>query len=78
MGGSWAAGRVARAVSDMATSHPGGRVVACSHGDVMPLFLALACAAYGTALPEIVDRGGWYHLELTDASCRLAAMGPRV
>ncbi len=36
IGGGWSAGQVVRALALMARDHPGGRVVASSHGDVVP------------------------------------------
>ena len=62
IGAAWAAGRVMRALALMAGSHPGGRVVASSHGDVIPVFLALLAGMYDRPLPEVVGRGGWYRL----------------
>lgn len=62
LGGAWAAGKALKALAAMAREHPGRRVVACSHGDVIPALFAMHCAAYDSALPPIVGRGGWYTL----------------
>jgi 8-oxo-dGTP diphosphatase len=43
VGGAWAAGRMLRAISTMMGAHPGGRVVAASHGDVIPV--TIICGA---------------------------------
>jgi 8-oxo-dGTP diphosphatase len=60
IGGAWAAGRMLRAVLVMAGAHPGGRVVAASHGDVIPVMLAALSSFYGVPRPRHVGRGGWY------------------
>lgn len=67
LGGAWAAGKAWRAMDAMdamARKHSGRRVVACSHGDVIPVLLAMLCARYDTALPAWPGRGGWYTLRL--------------
>ena len=40
IGGAWAAGRMLGAVAVMMDACPGGRTVAASHGDVIPVLLA--------------------------------------
>ena len=62
LGGAWAAGRMLRAVAIMMDAHPGGRVVAASHGDVVPVLLAALGSAFGQSRPRHVGRGGWYTL----------------
>jgi len=49
-----------------AREHPRQRIVACSHGDVIPALLSTLCAAYDSALPPIVGRGGWHTLRFDD------------
>lgn len=61
-GGAWAAGRMLRAVSVMMEAHPRGRVIAASHGDVIPLLLSTLSGAFAVARPPWVGRGGWYTL----------------
>jgi 8-oxo-dGTP diphosphatase len=63
LGGAWAAGRMLRALAIMMEAHPGGRVVAASHGDVVPVLLATLASASGLPRPRHVGRGGWYTLE---------------
>lgn len=70
VGGAWAAGRMLRAVTIMAGAHPGGRVAAASHGDVVPALLAVLSSAYDVPWPRHVGRGGWYTLQF--ASTHLA------
>jgi len=62
VGGAWTAGRAFRAMTAIARKHPGRRVVACTHGDVIPALLAMLCGAYEAALPPLPARGGWYTL----------------
>ncbi|MGY3677574.1 histidine phosphatase family protein [Streptomyces sp. TE33382] len=50
LGGAWMAGAALAVLIGMGSAHPGGHVVACSHGDVIPAF-----AAQG----ERHSRGGW-------------------
>ena len=60
--GARAAGRMLRAVSVMMAAHPGGRVVAASHGDVIPVLLSTLSGAFAVDSQPWVGRGGWYTL----------------
>jgi broad specificity phosphatase PhoE len=72
--GAWAAGRGLRALLTIAERHPGSRVVAASHGDLIPILLAMLCASYEVAAPEVgPDRGGWWTLRFGDATVGLTA-----
>jgi 8-oxo-dGTP diphosphatase len=62
LGGAWAAGRMLRAVALIMGAHPGGRAVAASHGDVIPVLLATLSSALAIPRPRHVGRGGWYTL----------------
>ncbi|HTT92350.1 MAG TPA: histidine phosphatase family protein [Acidimicrobiales bacterium] len=62
IGGAWAAGRMLGAVTVMMDACPGGRTVAASHGDVIPVLLATLSSAFAVPTPGPVDRGGWYTL----------------
>jgi broad specificity phosphatase PhoE len=62
VGGAWAAGRMLRAVSVMMAAHPRGRVIAASHGDVIPVLLSTLSGAFAVTSPPWVGRGGWYTL----------------
>lgn len=68
VGGAWSAGKGLRAVMAMAREHPGGRVVAASHGDVIPVLFATLCAATGVPLPAWPGRGGWYTVRFDGGS----------
>ena len=63
LGGAWMAGAALAELIAMGNTHPGGHVVACSHGDVIPVLIAQLLALYGRPVPpDIADRGGWYRL----------------
>jgi broad specificity phosphatase PhoE len=73
LGGAWAAGRGLRALTIMAERHRDERIVAASHGDIIPSLLATLCAAYGVAVPAIVPRGGWYTIRIGSGNCTIGA-----
>lgn len=77
---AFAAGSLDRAVQSMRFRHPGGRVVACSHGHTIPAFAAYHMAAQGLPgvrpLPferEMVlkYRGQWFRMRFEDDSVEL-------
>jgi 8-oxo-dGTP diphosphatase len=75
LGGAFAAGRAWTALTRIRAAHPAGRVVVCSHGDLVPALAAFLVGAFGLALPAPHDRrGGWYTLvvagDLVDAHLR--------
>ena len=76
LGGAWAAGRMLRAVAIMMEAHPGGRVVAASHGDVVPVLLAALASASGLPRPRHIGRGGWYTLEFAAGDLAITAHDP--
>lgn len=76
VGGAWAAGRMMRAVQVMAVAHSGGRVVAASHGDVIPVVLAALSSLFGVVWPRWVGRGGWYTLRFGPAALAITAHDP--
>jgi len=76
LGGAWAAGRMLRAVALMMGAHPGGRVVAASHGDTIPVLLAALASASGVPRPRHVGRGGWYTLEFAAGDVVITAHDP--
>lgn len=62
LGGAWVAGRAAAEIVPLAARHPGGHIVACSHGDTIPAVLSYLAAAHGCPLPRLIAHGGWYRL----------------
>lgn len=63
LGGASMAGKALASLARMRAAHPGGRVVACSHGDVIPALLAFLISAQDQPPPVIPNRGGWYRLQ---------------
>ncbi|WP_328908124.1 histidine phosphatase family protein [Streptomyces sp. NBC_00234] len=79
LGGAWMAGAALAVLIEMGHAHPGGHVVACSHGDVIPVLVAQALALYGHASPPpVVDRGGWYRMRFGTHALTVEPRGPVV
>jgi 8-oxo-dGTP diphosphatase len=76
LGGAWAAGRMLRAVATMMDAHPGGRAVAASHGDVIPVLLATLGNAFDLPRPRHVGRGGWYTLHFASGGVAITSHDP--
>jgi broad specificity phosphatase PhoE len=75
--GAWAAGRGIRALLTIAEHHPGGRVVAASHGDLIPVLLSTLCAIYAVPPPSATpDRGGWWNLHFTPTALTITPRAP--
>ncbi len=63
-----AAGRAFAALDGIGTLHPNGRVVACSHGHVIPVLVAFLVASRGlVGVPQLRHRGQWYRIRLGEA-----------
>jgi 8-oxo-dGTP diphosphatase len=61
------AGSAMAAVTRMRALHERGRVVACSHGHVIPALVSFLIAAHGLAgVSELTKRGQWYRLGFED------------
>lgn len=72
MGGAYAAGRASSALRQIMIDLPEGRVIACSHGDVVPALIAFLSGANGLSLPPPhVRRGGWYSIRADEANVRV-------
>ncbi|QFY09370.1 hypothetical protein GBF35_24410 [Nonomuraea phyllanthi] len=71
--GAWAAGRMLRALTIMVDRGAGGRVVASSHGDVIPVLLATLSGISSTPLPRLVPRGGWFRIRLVQGTVAITA-----
>ncbi|MEU9320445.1 histidine phosphatase family protein [Streptomyces sp. NPDC048295] len=79
LGGAWMAGAALAVLIAMGKTHPGGHVVACSHGDVVPVIVAQALALYGhTSPPPVVDRGGWHRMRFGTDELTVQSLGPVV
>lgn len=72
LGGAYAAGRASAALRQIMTGLPEGRVIVCSHGDVVPALIAFLIGANGLSLPPLhVRRGGWYTIRADEANVRV-------
>ena len=60
------AGSMARAIDKLETLHPGGRVIACSHGHTIPAYIAYLVASRGLEAVEPGWRGKWYRVHVAD------------
>jgi broad specificity phosphatase PhoE len=69
-GATHAAGLVFAEVRRIRLRIPDGRIVACSHGDVVPAFASFISAAHGLSLPEPLFRPIWYTLQFDGDGCR--------
>ncbi|MFO8076577.1 MAG: histidine phosphatase family protein [Actinomycetota bacterium] len=74
---AWLGGRALAVVDELATVPVDGRVVLCSHGDVIPALLATLVGRDGLALNDVrVRKGGRVTLEVTDGRVRRAVAVP--
>jgi broad specificity phosphatase PhoE len=72
LGGAYAAGRASSALRQIMTELPEGRVIVCSHGDVVPALIAFMIGANGLTLPPLHDRrGGWYTIRASEEGVRV-------
>ena len=63
--GPYAEGRLVRALKEVSAAIPEGRVVLCTHGDIVPAYLSYMTGAHGLNLPPPpAQRGYWYTLEI--------------
>jgi broad specificity phosphatase PhoE len=67
LGGAFAAGAGMQALGAIRANHSEGRVVACTHGDVLPSLIVYLIGALNLDLPAPnPTRGGWYTLVFED------------
>lgn len=60
---AYAAGRALAALEQVRGKHSGGRVVACSHGHIIPALVAFLIGAHELGqVPQLAHRGQWYRL----------------
>lgn len=59
--GTHVVGRGLAALARIRAAHRRGRVIACSHGDLLPVLVACLAGLHGATLPSVLaGRGGWY------------------
>jgi broad specificity phosphatase PhoE len=68
-GGAQAAGRAFAAFRQIRRSREDGRIVVCSHGDVVPVLAAFLSATYELALPEPGLRPIWFTFQFEGEAC---------
>ncbi len=61
LGGAFAAGRASTALARIRFEHRDGRVIACSHGDLVPALVAFFLGAHALEAPPPLERRGWRH-----------------
>lgn len=67
---AWLGGRAIAFVNRLCDAHPDGRVVACSHGDVVPALMAVLVGRDGLDLSDVrLKKGARYTLEFDGRRC---------
>ena len=74
---AWLGGRAVALLDRLVAAHPHGRVVVCSHGDVIPAVVALLAGRDGLALRDVrLAKGARFSLEFSDDRCVRAVPSP--
>ncbi|HEX5142147.1 MAG TPA: histidine phosphatase family protein [Dehalococcoidia bacterium] len=78
IGPAMAAGQGLAAIERLRSRHrDGGRIVACSHGDTIPMMVTSLAAFAGTPLPPpLWGFGGWYRLRFEEAKVSIERFEP--
>jgi len=64
LGGAYAAGHAAQALTEIRSRHSSGRIAVCTHGDTGPALIAYLMGMHSLELPALhTTRGGWYTIE---------------
>lgn len=67
---AWLAGRALAFVDRVLEAHEGQRVVACSHGDVIPALMAVLVGRDQLDLSDVrCPKGGWFTLRFEGGRC---------
>lgn len=67
---AWLGGRAIAFVNWLCDEHPSGRVVACSHGDIIPALMAVLVGRDGLDLSDVrLRKGGRYTLQFEGRRC---------
>lgn len=67
---AWLGGRAIAFVDRLTADRRRRRIVACSHGDVVPALLAALAGRDGLVLPDVrLDKGAWITLRFEEARC---------
>jgi broad specificity phosphatase PhoE len=74
---AWLGGRAIAFLNRVVQAHPRGRVVACSHGDVIPALMALLAGRDELALADVrLAKGARFTLTFVDGRCVKAVPAP--
>jgi 8-oxo-dGTP diphosphatase len=74
---AWLGGRAVAFVNRICDEHPDGRVVVCSHGDVVPALMAVLVGRDGLDLSDVrLKKGARYTLELDGHRCVAVTVSP--
>lgn len=74
---AWLAGRALAFINRVVAEHPGGRAVACSHGDVIPALVALLVGRDRLDVTDVrCPKGGRFTLEFDGSRCVAATHHP--
>jgi 8-oxo-dGTP diphosphatase len=74
---AWLGGRAVAFLDRAVAEHAGGRVVACSHGDVIPALVALIVGRDGLDAADVrCAKGGRFTLDFDGARCVAATYHP--
>lgn len=77
VGSAWLGGRALQLIGRLLDEHAGGRVVCCSHGDVIPAVLAVLAGRDGLPLRDVhLKKGGRMRLRFDGRRCVEAVPHP--
>jgi 8-oxo-dGTP diphosphatase len=74
---AWLGGRGLALVERLLVEHAGARLVACSHGDVIPAIMAALVGRDGLGLTDVrCPKGAWFTLTFEGSRCMGARLQP--
>jgi len=74
---AWLGGRAMALLNRIVATHPGGRVVACSHGDIIPAVMAVLAGRDDLGIPDVrLAKGARFTLQFADGRCVRAVPSP--
>ncbi len=77
VGAAWLGGRALGLIEELVASHPGERLVLCSHGDVIPATLSVLSGRDGLGMGEVhLKKGGRATLAFEDRRCTSVTFHP--
>jgi broad specificity phosphatase PhoE len=74
---AWLGGRALALIDQLAAEDPGGHIVLCSHGDVIPSVMAALAGRDGLAIGDVhLKKGARFHLTFKGPKCIAAEAVP--